>query len=82
MIANERPNDPEVKIFRSLYGRQQCVNSYHTVSHKTPRNDKCKTIHRKPQQPDVSTKKTRGSKEPVSLTLVYVNIKQRKKMDS
>ena len=25
---------------------------------------------------------TRGSKEPVSLTLVYVNIKQRKQMDS
>ena len=26
--------------------------------------------------------KTRGSKEPVSLTLVYVNIKQRKQIDS
>ena len=25
---------------------------------------------------------TRGSKEPVSLTLVYVHIKQRKQMDS
>ena len=27
-------------------------------------------------------KKTRGSKEPVSLTLVYVNIKQWTQMDS
>ena len=26
--------------------------------------------------------KTRGSKEPVSLTLIYVNIKQRTQMDS
>ena len=30
----------------------------------------------------ISKIETRGSKEPVSLTLVYVNIKQRKQMDS